>query len=411
MNWRSLLFFLLLCAGCAATDTRLSNQGAAPTEHRAEQPRRGHFYNEEFRRYTNVKSDSLYSEILNRDVEYSIYLPPSYLNQPEREYPVLYYIHGFDTPKQAHKDWLTWHVDEALDAFIETAEAREMIVVMPRCFSTGIIVNWGHYERPLLVSVISFPFRAARGIYRALDDPTYLGTYGFIHRWDLTRSHYSDFFVAEFIEHVEQTHRIKRGKDFRAICGFSTGGFSALSLAFRYPAMFDSVSAHAPMLIPISPFSPEADKYFVEYDKNKRGYVSHKFTMNLLRRMFVNEAVWDANDPITLAAARDLDGLRVYIDVAEGDKRKYDVGAQKLAGILEERGVAVQFELVKGLPPTSNHTYPGFINGTLVAEHARGKTDEELFQVYGVKNVNALLNPDVQRIRRSLAFHSQHFSE
>lgn len=69
----------------------------------------------------------------------------------------------------------------------------------------------------------------------------------------------------------------------------------------------------------------------------------------------------------------------------------------------------MQFELVEALSPVFNHTYPGFLNGKLVAEHTRGSSEEELRRRYGWKNLKDLINPDVQRIEHSLRFHSREF--
>ncbi len=374
----------------------------------AEGVARGHFYNEEFGRFTNMATGSVRSQILNREIPYSIYLPPGYFKEPHRAYPVVYYIHGFDTPGIGHKDWLQWRVDETLDSLIASGEVCEMIVVLPKCFTTALMVNWGHHE--MAAPLLSFPFRFIRGVFRSID-PTYFASYVFIHKNDLTRSHYSDFFISEFIRHVEASYRVRGETKYRALCGFSTGGFSSLSLAFRNPDIFDSVSAHAPMLFTVSPFSPEAREYFVEYDPRRKAYMGHTFTIHLLRRIFVDDATWQANDPIALAKWRGLDRTSVYIDVAENDRRRYDRGARELEKILNDRNVPVEFHLLEGLPNMSSHSYPGFLNGRRVAAYAEKLSDEELDEMFRWENVLNLINPNVQRIEYSLRFHSDRFSE
>ncbi|UCD58863.1 MAG: hypothetical protein JSV16_07085, partial [Candidatus Hydrogenedentota bacterium] len=233
----------------------------------------------------------------------------------------------------------------------------------------------------------------------------------FLHRRDLTRSDYADSLTTEFFRHIEQNYRVKSERRFRAICGFSTGGYSALSIAFQNSHLFDSVSAHAPMLVSGSPFSPNAGELFVEFDPGKNRFVAQRFTINLLRRIFANEETWQANNPIVLAGRRALTRPSVYVDVAEMDRRKYDSGARELVARLRDHGTPVQFVLVEGLPAISNHTYPGFVNGKLIAEHAQGMSETELRRQYGWKNLRTLINPDVQRIEHSLRFHSREFSK
>jgi hypothetical protein len=282
-------------------------------------------------------------------------------------------------------------------------------VVMPECFETGIVVNWGPEPRGKLPSPLTFPYRLLRGMFRSVDDPTYLGSYLFIHRWDLTRSNYADFLTNEFFHFIEQNYHVENRKRYRALCGFSDGGYSALSLAFQNSELFDSVSAHAPMLVTGSPFSPDAGRFFVEFDPRKDRFVPQQFMINLLRRIFANEETWDANDPLLLARCRELEGLSVYIDVADNDKRRCEPGARKLADILTERGVPLQFEFVRGLPMASSHTYPGFLNGKLVARYAEGKSEDELRKDFHLNHVRELINPRMQQIAHSLIFHSRHF--
>ncbi|RJP17150.1 MAG: hypothetical protein C4520_17380 [Candidatus Abyssobacteria bacterium SURF_5] len=371
-----------------------------------------HSYSARYGRRTNVQHGIFHSQQLNQDIEYSIYLPPSYYDQPQRCYPILYYIHGFDLRGKAHMDWVNWHLDATLDALITEGAVQEMIVVIPESFITGIVVDWGvPPERSMPVAVLTFPFRAVRGLFRSILDPTYFGSYLFIHRWNLEPADYAEVLIADFIPFIEKRYRAKEGVSHRAISGFSTGGYSSLSIAFRHPELFDSVSAHTPMLVPASPFSAEARDFFIEYDPQHVQHTTHQFIINLLKRIFINEETWDRHDPLTLASRQHLENLPTYIDVAELDKRGYDIGTSLLVQSLLERNVPVEFELVRGLPPHSNHTYPGYLNGRLIAELANGKTDEELNRFFNWRGVAPLINPDVQRIEYSLRFHSREFSQ
>src|SRR5256886_17319819 len=64
---------------------------------------------------------------------------------------------------------------------------------------------------------------------------------------------YSDFFLQEFIPHVEANYRIRKGRSSRAISGISMGGYGALRFAFAHPEMFSAVSAQSAALITESP--------------------------------------------------------------------------------------------------------------------------------------------------------------
>jgi dienelactone hydrolase len=225
----------------------------------------------------------------------------------------------------------------------------------------------------------------------------------------LIPSNYVEFLTDEFFLYIEGKYRVKSGRSNRAITGFSTGGYSALSVGFQRPELFGSVSAHSPMLAPSSPFSAQAGQFFVQFDPRQAKLITHKFFINLLRRIFQNEENWDRQNPLQLARFQPLDEMPVYLDVADEDKRGYDVGAKKLVEILLERNVPVEFVLVRGLSSGSSHTYPGFLNGRLVSELAKGKTDKEADRYFHWDNVKALVNPDVQQVEYSLEFHSRQF--
>lgn len=369
-----------------------------------------HFYSKYFGRWTNVKFDSFYCQMLKRRVKYAVYLPPSYFKQPNRSYPVLYYIHGFDLKGKALMDWVNWNLDVTLDALIKEGAVEEMIVAMPSADVTGIVVNWGKTPaRSLPIEMITFPYRALRGVVRSVDDITYLGSYLYVEKWDLKPADYTDFFITEFLPQIENNYRVKKGRSNRAITGFSTGGYSSLSIGFQHPELFDSVAAHAPMTVLCSPFSSEAEQCFVEYDPKRSALIPHEFVINLLKRIFKNEETWERQNPVHLARCQPLEDLPVFLDVAYNDKRGYDVGVCTLANTLSSRNVPVEFELVRGLPAYSSHTYPGFLNGRAVAELANGMTDKEADRYFHWNNVKALINPNVQQIEHSLIFHSREF--
>ena len=56
---------------------------------------------------------------------------------------------------------------------------------------------------------------------------------------------YSDFFLQEFMPHIERNYRIVPGRSGRAISGISMGGYGALRFAFAHPELFSAVSAQS----------------------------------------------------------------------------------------------------------------------------------------------------------------------
>ncbi len=76
-----------------------------------------------------IVQDSLRTDLLPLPLEYRVYLPPCYDQQPDERYPVLYLIHG-----QNYNDdqWDRLGVDETADALIAAGEIPPLIIVMPR---------------------------------------------------------------------------------------------------------------------------------------------------------------------------------------------------------------------------------------------------------------------------------------
>ena len=71
---------------------------------------------------------SLTIRMLRTPLQFRVYLPPCYDEEPERRYPVLYLFHG-----QSYNDdqWDRLGVDETSDRLIAAGEIPPLIVVMP----------------------------------------------------------------------------------------------------------------------------------------------------------------------------------------------------------------------------------------------------------------------------------------
>jgi enterochelin esterase-like enzyme len=140
---------------------------------------------------------SMKSEILKMDRKFAIYLPPGY-ETSEREYPVLYLLHGAGDDQTG---WVQFgEVLHIADKAIMEGSATAMIVVMPDA-KTGQL---GY-------------FNSIKGDWR-----------------------YEDFFFQEFMPFVEKEYRIRKEKRYRAVAGLSMGGGGSFVYALRYPELFSS---------------------------------------------------------------------------------------------------------------------------------------------------------------------------
>ncbi len=133
------------------------------------------------------------SNILGKDVNYCVYLPYDYQTS-SRSYPVLYLFHGFTDDETG---WVQFgEANYIADRTIASGDAPPMIIVMP---DAG--VSW------------------------------YVNSYDGKSKWE-------DFFIKEFIPHIEATYRARTKKEFRAVAGLSMGGHGSLIMSIKHPDLF-----------------------------------------------------------------------------------------------------------------------------------------------------------------------------
>lgn len=138
------------------------------------------------------------SELEGQPREFATYLPPSYLSEPDREYPVVYLLHGING---GSREWEPRDINDVLDGLWAQGLA-ESIVIMPDGESL-----W-YSDQP----DGGTPWRS--------------------------------MFLTEMVPLVDKEYRTLEGRDFRALSGVSMGGFGAWSLGLSNPGMFSSIASH-----------------------------------------------------------------------------------------------------------------------------------------------------------------------
>jgi enterochelin esterase family protein len=131
-----------------------------------------------------------------------VYLPPSY---PRKRYPVYFMLTGFTGFGEMLLQRGAWSesLPERLDRLIATKQMAEAIVVMPDCFT-----RYGGSQ--------------------------YLNS--------TATGRYEDHVVRELVPHIDERYRTT-GR--RAVLGKSSGGYGALVLGMRHPAVFQALACHS----------------------------------------------------------------------------------------------------------------------------------------------------------------------
>ncbi|AKQ47414.1 esterase [Rufibacter radiotolerans] len=215
------------------------------------------------------ESLSAKSKILGKEVEYSVYLPADYEGS-NRRYPVLYLLHGYSDDETGWTQFGEAHL--IAGRMMQTGEIPPMIIVMPDAGVTWYINTHDRKER------------------------------------------YEDFFIKEFIPHVDGKFRTRNTKEFRAIAGLSMGGYGSLIMALKHPQLFAAAS-------PLSA-AVWTDESFKSMEQNSfNRFFGSIFGPDLKGEGRLN-AHWNQNSVLKLVETTPLDSLkkvRFYIDCGDDD--------------------------------------------------------------------------------------------
>lgn len=157
--------------------------------------------------YSMALEGNLIGDPAARDV--TIYLPPSYQNNPEKHFPVLYMLHGFtDTDSQ----WFGWedhwiNLQNVIEQSLAAGASKEMIVVMPNAFNK---------------------FK------------------GSMYASSATVGDWETFVTKELVSYIDANYRTLPNKASRGLAGHSMGGYGTLRLGMKYPDVYSAIYALSP---------------------------------------------------------------------------------------------------------------------------------------------------------------------
>lgn len=216
-----------------------------------------------------IETRSVKSVILNKSVNYSVYLPPDY-ETSERSYPVVYLLHGYT---DNNTGWIQFgEVNRYADKAIADGIIPPMIIIMPNADSTWYINSFDG------------------------------------------KANYEDFFIRELIPTVEKTFRVKAEKRFRGVAGLSMGGFGTLNYLLKYPDLFAAGAALSAAVFTDDDLATMADGWY----ENALGKV---YGHNLKGNERLNDT-WNKNSTLKIIAAKttgELKKVHYWIDCGDDD--------------------------------------------------------------------------------------------
>lgn len=136
----------------------------------------------------------------DRDV--FIYLPPSYAKEPNRRYPVVYFLHGYGV--NAERYWNLMTVPEAADRNNASGPPREMILVHPDAFTV--------YD-------------------------------GSMYSNSLTTGDWEGYIAQDLVNYVDSHYRTIPDRNSRGLAGHSMGGYGTVRIGMKHPEVFSALYA------------------------------------------------------------------------------------------------------------------------------------------------------------------------
>jgi enterochelin esterase-like enzyme len=146
-----------------------------------------------------LRHETIESASMKRTVGYCIYLPPQYEKEPERRFPVVFFLHGAGGT-------------ESSDAGFAGLVHKD---VTEGTIPPGIYV---------------FPNGGKTSGYRD---------------WPDANVKSETLLIREMLPHIDGKYRTIEKPEARSICGFSMGGAGALRFSLKYPHLFGSAASLA----------------------------------------------------------------------------------------------------------------------------------------------------------------------
>lgn len=216
-----------------------------------------HASNNEVLKKAKLERVSIKSDLLMKKMKALVYLPKGYGDG--RQFPVLYFIHGFGKDEKILTEV---ELDRKATALIEADRINPLIIVAPQMDN-----SWG------LNSATEYKYEVHN---------SEMFHYGM----------YEDYFLKEVVPYIDSKYNTINDRNGRYIGGSSMGGYIALYYGLRHSELFSKIGGHMPSVKLGSRFS-----WFV--------YPSEE-----LRR---------ERDLTVIADSKDLSNLSVYLDCGEAD--------------------------------------------------------------------------------------------
>ena len=311
---------------------------------------------------------NLEGDAVERDV--IVFLPPSYFQEKQRRYPVVYALHGFSIGAEQWTHEI--HVPQTIEGAFAKG-SQETIVVLP-------------------------------------DSKTVYG--GSMYSSSVTTGDFERFVAHDVVAYIDAHYRTIPNRTSRGLAGHSMGGYGAARIGMKHPDVFGSLYIMSPCcLSPMGsrPANPAMQNAMAPLEKELESVKTPADAAGLsffARAQLASAAAWSpdpkkpplyldlprkdgepqpdvtakwaANAPLAFIDQY-IDNLRQYraiaIDVGDQDGLRFDT--IKLHDVLDNYGVGNSFETYRGTHTSAvadrfqNHVIPFFSRNLCATENCK----------------------------------------
>jgi enterochelin esterase-like enzyme len=186
-----------------------------------------------------------------------VYLPASYITNPTRRYPVIYFLHGYtDDDAKFYgfsKHWM--NLVPILDSVFASGSAKEMIIVTPNAYTR---------------------FQ------------------GSMYSNSVTIGNWEDFVAKELVSYIDKHYRTIPRSSSRGLAGHSMGGYGGLRIGEKNPEIFSAIYLLSPCCLNSPPNSDRIPANFLRADSIKTIGEFEKTDFGT-KTVFASAAAWSPN--------------------------------------------------------------------------------------------------------------------
>jgi len=240
-----------------------------------------------------TKYRTFHSRSIGGEVSYLLYLPPGYEEDPQRRYPVIYWLHGLGGNQRTGAFFAS-----LLDGAIRAGDTPPAIAVLVNGMRDSMYCDSRDGSTPVAKVIVD-----------------------------------------DLVPHIDRTYRTIADRRARAIEGYSMGGFGAARLGFGHPELFGAVSVMAGALHTEETLAERRKEIFAKVFGGDAAYYRSNSPWTIVEKQ-----------------AGRIRG-RTFVRIGVGDQDRLAEWNRELHALLNRLEIETEFVLVPGVGHSGQQFY------------------------------------------------------